>query len=165
MRSVRGIRLTPGWIHFARYRITIGGKSRRVHRSPGGSDEGRADRLGAGLQELSEEMAAMQTPLAQHIDVIDLDKLPLGRIVKSGPFMRSVLVYRDQDGVRAYKAYCSHQGMELMASGIRGSAVTCALHGWRFDMPEGACFMNERWPLTELPVGIVDGRVRVWWRE
>ena len=82
-----------------------------------------------------------------------------------GLFGLVLLLWREAASVRAFKAYCSHQGMELMASGVKGRRVTCAQHGWQFDMPDGRCGRGDKWSLTELAVSLVNGRVRVQWRD
>ena len=102
---------------------------------------------------------------AKRVDAGSLAALPMQQTVKYSSGGRPLLLWRDGDTVRAFKAYCSHQGMELMASGIRGNTVTCAQHGWSFEMPEGRCARGDRWALTELPVHIENGRVTVEWRD
>jgi len=90
--------------------------------------------------------------------------LPERQVVKRGGQGRAVLVWREGERVRAYKAYCTHQGMELMAAGIRGNEITCVQHGWRFSLPGGSCAHGERWALRELTVAVDGGRVSVEWR-
>lgn len=109
---------------------------------------------------------AAAAPSPADADVIDIgpeDALPRGRAVKYSTGGRPLLLYRDDEGVRAYKAYCPHQGMELMDSGIEGKRVTCRQHGWQFILPEGTCTMVPRCRLAALAVEVTDGRVRVRW--
>ncbi len=101
----------------------------------------------------------------ESLEAIELDQLPDGQIVKRHRTGRSLLLYRSGDVVRAFKAYCSHQGMELMDSGIDGHTITCAQHGWRFSMPNGSCARGAGWDLDELDVTIVDGMVTVKWHD
>ena len=109
--------------------------------------------------------ALVAPPAAESLDAGAIAALPMRQAVKYSSDGRPLLLWRDGDEVRVFKAYCSHQGMELMASGIRGNTVTCAQHGWRFKLPEGRCARGERWSLTELPVRIENGRVKVEWRD
>ena len=51
-----------------------------------------------------------------------------------------------------------------MPSGIRAGHVTCSLHGWGFDMPDGRCDRGEKWRLAELDVMLEGGRIIVVWR-
>ena len=99
------------------------------------------------------------------LDVCALDALPFAETVKYSTAGRPVLLYREQTGVRAFKGYCAHQGTELMPSGIRAGRVTCSLHGWRFDMPDGRCDRGEKWHLAELDVVLTGGRIIVVWRD
>jgi nitrite reductase/ring-hydroxylating ferredoxin subunit/alkylhydroperoxidase/carboxymuconolactone decarboxylase family protein YurZ len=95
-----------------------------------------------------------------------LGALPEGRAVKrNGGVGRAVLLFRTGDAVRAFKAYCTHHGAELMDSGIDGCRVTCKQHGWRFELPDGRCAQGEQWGLRELPVRIEDGEITVAWPE
>jgi nitrite reductase/ring-hydroxylating ferredoxin subunit/alkylhydroperoxidase/carboxymuconolactone decarboxylase family protein YurZ len=119
--------------------------------------------LASDIDGFSDEVA--DTDAIERLDLIELEHLAELQTVKIYQLGRSVLLYRAGDVVRAFKAYCSHQGMELMDSNIAGQAITCAQHGWRFEMPNGTCARGERWALSELPVEIIDGRVVVQWRE
>lgn len=94
-----------------------------------------------------------------------LSALPEGRAVKRGGGGHAVLLYRTGDAVRAFKAYCTHHGAELMDSGIDGCRVTCSQHGWRFELPDGRCTQGAQWGLRELPVRIEHGEVTVSWSE
>ncbi|MGE0485851.1 MAG: Rieske 2Fe-2S domain-containing protein [Gammaproteobacteria bacterium] len=94
-----------------------------------------------------------------------LAALPEGRAVRRGVPGRAVLAWREGDTVRAFKAYCTHHGMELTERCIAGRRVTCMQHGWTFELPEGSCSMGERWGLTELPVTIEAGEVHARWSE
>ncbi|MCP5201952.1 MAG: Rieske 2Fe-2S domain-containing protein [Gammaproteobacteria bacterium] len=91
--------------------------------------------------------------------------LPQGRAVRRGGPGRAVLAWRDGDEVRAFKAYCTHHGMELTEHCIEGRRVTCRQHGWTFELPDGRCSMGDAWGLTELPVTIESGQVSVRWSE
>ena len=101
----------------------------------------------------------------EFIELVDLDELPKEQPLKFGGAGRAVLLYRSGAGVRAFRAYCTHHGLELMASGIQGVTVTCALHGRRLRMPDGDCLHGERWGLRELGVRINAGRVSLQWRD
>ena len=99
------------------------------------------------------------------LDVCALEDLPERQTVKRNCGRRPLLLWREDDTVRVYKAYCSHQGMELMSGGIKGAQVTCAQHGWQFTLPDGRCNRGEKWGLRELPVAVVDGRVLAQWQD
>ena len=99
------------------------------------------------------------------LDLGPLETLPERQTVKRSCGRRALLVWREGDAVRVYKAYCSHQGMELMSSAIKGAQVICAQHGWQFSLPDGRCSRGEKWGLSELPVSVVDGRVLAQWQD
>lgn len=105
------------------------------------------------------------TAAIEIIEVGTLASLPEGRAVKRGKPGRAVLLYREGETVRAFKAYCTHHGMELMENGIDGCRVTCLQHGWRFELPDGRSAQGDRWGLRELTVRIEDGRFEVLWEE
>ncbi len=100
---------------------------------------------------------------ADQMDVCEFAALVDGQTVKYITDDYPILVVRDGARVRAFRAFCTHQGMEIMASGIRGSRVTCSRHGWQFEMPDGRCLFGEKWSLKELPARVLGGRVIVEW--
>lgn len=107
-----------------------------------------------------------QTAVALEVlNVGPLASLPERQTVKRSCGRRPLLVWRDGDIVRVYKAYCSHQGMELMSGAIKGAQVVCPQHGWQFSLPDGRCSRGEKWGLHELPVNIVDGAVLAQWQD
>lgn len=122
-----------------------------------------------GFAALADEDTALAeaspTPRGEVLDVCALDQLPERHTVKRNSGRYPLLLWREGATVRAFKAYCSHQGMELMASGIKGAQVTCAQHGWQFTLPDGRCSRGEKWGLGELPVTMRDGRVTVEWQD
>lgn len=122
-----------------------------------------------GFTALADEGAevAANKPAARGevLDVCALDQLPESQTVKRNSGRYPLLLWREGTTVRAFKAYCSHQGMELMASAIKGAQVTCAQHGWQFSLPDGSCSRGAKWGLGELPVTLRDGRVTVEWRD
>ena len=43
----------------------------------------------------------------------------------------------------AFANACPHEGNPLHEGEIRGDTLTCAYHGWRFDLGTGACLFGE----------------------
>ena len=91
--------------------------------------------------------------------------LPQGRVVKRGVPGRPVLLYRDGVTVRAFRAICPHQGSELDAPRSDTPRVTCAWHGWTFELPSGRCTRGGTQGLQELDVHLEDGQVHVTWQD
>ncbi len=120
-----------------------------------------------GFAELDGDTAPEPAPAARGevLDVCALEQLPERQTVKRNSGRYPLLLWREDGMVRAYKAYCSHQGMELMNSGIKGAQVTCAQHGWQFSLPDGRCSRGDKWGLSELPVSLRGGRVIVQWQD
>jgi nitrite reductase/ring-hydroxylating ferredoxin subunit len=70
-------------------------------------------------------------------DVGPLEGFPLGRgrtVVLEG---RAVAVFRTKEGVSAVDGLCPHQNAELSRGTLRGTVLTCAQHGWSFDIRTG----------------------------
>lgn len=125
--------------------------------------------ISAGIPGFDEAAEALTEPPAaatrEWIDAANFDALPQARAIKYSAPGRALLLYREGARVRAFKAYCSHQGMELMEHGIEADRVVCMMHGWTFDMPDGRCSRGESWNLPELETEVRDGRVMVCWRD
>lgn len=47
-------------------------------------------------------------------------------------------VFRDDDGVHAFKDVCIHRGTALSLGTVHDGRLTCAYHGWQYD-PTGKC--------------------------
>ena len=59
-----------------------------------------------------------------------------GRTVRVGG--HRVAVFRTADGFHALAAACPHSGGPLADGLVADSCVTCPLHGWSFDLRDGA---------------------------
>jgi phenylpropionate dioxygenase-like ring-hydroxylating dioxygenase large terminal subunit len=69
--------------------------------------------------------------------VCDLSELAqVGDWLVHGPPGHSVIVVRVSDNVRAFYNICRHAGTPIVAGrgNCRRQGLTCALHGWRWDM-------------------------------
>jgi phenylpropionate dioxygenase-like ring-hydroxylating dioxygenase large terminal subunit len=49
-----------------------------------------------------------------------------------------IVLFRDRDGVAAFKDLCIHRGTALSLGHITDGRLTCAYHGWQYDRT-GAC--------------------------
>jgi 3-phenylpropionate/trans-cinnamate dioxygenase ferredoxin subunit len=68
------------------------------------------------------------------------DVLHEGRIVvRVGASGESVLVVRTRRGVFAMQNECPHMGLPLDDAAVHGSRLTCAHHGYRYDLTSGRC--------------------------
>ncbi|MEK7878673.1 MAG: Rieske (2Fe-2S) protein [candidate division NC10 bacterium] len=74
---------------------------------------------------------------------------------------RSILVGRLQHQLFAYVDRCPHAGAPLRIGKRRGEELTCAWHGWTFNLLTGNAVPDPAFQLTRLPVKIEGERVLV----
>ena len=74
---------------------------------------------------------------------------------------RSVLVGRLQGRLFAYVDRCPHAGAPLRIGKLRGEELTCAWHGWTFNLLTGSAVPDPAFQLTKVPVKIEDAQVLV----
>ncbi len=112
---------------------------------------------------LPEAEKAPPEPARWH-PLIDLEQLEpgKGRVVEAEG--RTLLLYRDQEEVRAWDNHCPHQGTPMGAEHLKGGWICCPLHYWTFDLATGRCVEPEGGsPLQSLPVRVKEGRVEARW--
>jgi nitrite reductase/ring-hydroxylating ferredoxin subunit len=63
---------------------------------------------------------------------------------------RHVFAAYDAGAWRVFEAKCSHHGVSLAYSEVRGTTVECSLHGWRFNVKNGNCIRFGMKNLDEL---------------
>jgi nitrite reductase/ring-hydroxylating ferredoxin subunit len=73
---------------------------------------------------------------------------------------REIVVFRSEGRVYALANACPHEGNPLVDGEVLGGTLTCAYHGWRFDLETGACLAGEE-PASSYPVEERDGGVWV----
>ena len=57
---------------------------------------------------------------------------------------RTIALFRTNGDVHAFDNACPHEGNPLVDGDVLGPMLTCAYHGWRFDLETGACLIGER---------------------
>jgi nitrite reductase/ring-hydroxylating ferredoxin subunit len=62
-----------------------------------------------------------------------------------------VVVFRAEGRLYALANACPHEGNPLVEGEVLGPTLTCAYHGWRFDLETGACLLGEE-PVRRYPV-------------
>lgn len=72
-----------------------------------------------------------------------------------------VVVVRREDRLFAYRNACPHRGMPLHDGELEGDVLTCAWHGYRFDVTSGECENVPQVQLEPFPLRVRDGRVWV----
>ena len=56
---------------------------------------------------------------------------------------RQILLLRVAGEIHAFDNACPHEGNPLVDGEILGPTLTCAYHGWRFDLRTGACLYGD----------------------
>jgi nitrite reductase (NADH) small subunit len=68
---------------------------------------------------------------------------------------KTIAIFKTGEGeFYAIEADCKHQNANLLVSGLKGDVVTCARHGWQYNMVTGEC-LTEAWAaLRKYPLKI-----------
>lgn len=69
--------------------------------------------------------------------VLPLDTLSARGMVAVNVGPTRVLLIRVDDGVRAYRNACPHRAWPLERGRLADGVLTCANHGWEFDVATG----------------------------
>jgi len=75
----------------------------------------------------------------------------------SGP----VTVFRHLGQLHAIASRCPHMGYPMSKGTLRDGVVTCAWHGWEFDLHTGGCYRGACDDLPVYPLDIINGTVHV----
>jgi nitrite reductase/ring-hydroxylating ferredoxin subunit len=79
-------------------------------------------------------------------------------VVQAGQAEIAVFVVGGE--AHAFANACPHEGNPLHEGEILGDTLTCAYHGWKFDLGTGACLFGDQ-PARVYPAEIQDGEVVV----
>lgn len=71
---------------------------------------------------------------------------------------RAIAVFLVDGTVYALDNRCPHEGNPLVEGELLGPTLTCAYHGWRFDLETGACLHGDE-PLRRYPGEVRDGEI------
>jgi len=72
-----------------------------------------------------------------------------------------LVLVRTEDGeVHALDNRCPHEGYPLSSGDLKGCALTCCWHNWKFDVRDGSCTLGEE-GVRSFPTRVRDGRVEV----
>ena len=69
-----------------------------------------------------------------------------------GPVAEGAGVFGDGGELVVFPALCPHQLGPLAASALEDGLVTCAWHGYRFDVRSGDCVSGQSCRLNNVPV-------------
>jgi nitrite reductase/ring-hydroxylating ferredoxin subunit len=90
-----------------------------------------------------------------HIPVGELDAE--GRVVVEADG-HEIAVFRVEEQVHAFENACPHEGNPLIEGEVLGPTLTCAYHGWRFDLDTGACLHGDE-AARRFPAELRDGEI------
>lgn len=72
-----------------------------------------------------------------------------------------ILIARTDDGLHAYVDRCPHLGLPLGTGKLLGHVLTCAAHGYSFDIRTGEGVNPRRACLKRVAVRLADGSIYV----
>ncbi len=96
---------------------------------------------------------------------MDWLSIPLAQLETEGRTLvehdgRAIAVFRVGDDVYAIANTCPHEGNPLVEGEVLGGNLTCAYHGWTFDLATGSCLVGEE-AVRRYPVEVHDGVIRI----
>ncbi|MGZ8938971.1 MAG: Rieske (2Fe-2S) protein [Limisphaerales bacterium] len=74
---------------------------------------------------------------------------------------KRVCLFKHNGEVFATAALCPHKGVPLAVGWVEKGAVSCAMHGWEFDLRTGNCKNIPGQEVRTYMVRVVDGDVQV----
>jgi 3-phenylpropionate/trans-cinnamate dioxygenase ferredoxin subunit len=92
---------------------------------------------------------------------IDLADLPQARAVGIEIDGRPVVIVRLGEAVHALRNRCAHAGTRFDRAPAVGHAISCPMHGARFDVRTGRCVNSPYDDIPVYPVRVRDGVVEV----
>jgi nitrite reductase (NADH) small subunit/3-phenylpropionate/trans-cinnamate dioxygenase ferredoxin subunit len=75
-------------------------------------------------------------------------RIPLSSLDRDGRAVvevdgAEIAVFVVEGEAHAFANACPHEGNPLHEGDILGDTLTCAYHGWKFDLGTGACLVGE----------------------
>lgn len=97
--------------------------------------------------------------MPEFVPILALQELPQEGFTALHVQGRSILVGRLQGQLFAYLDRCPHAGAPLRIGKCRGEELTCAWHGWTFNLLTGQSVPDPAFQLTKIPVRVEGGQV------
>ena len=72
---------------------------------------------------------------------------------------REVVVCNVGGRLHAIEDTCAHQGMPLSSGHLEGKTLTCAYHGWAYDVASGRCLTDRTFHAARFAVEVRAGEV------
>jgi nitrite reductase/ring-hydroxylating ferredoxin subunit len=91
--------------------------------------------------------------------------IPLAQLETDGRTLvqhdgHAIALFRVNDEIHAIENTCPHEGNPLVEGEVLGGNLTCAYHGWTFDLATGSCLVGEE-PVRRYPVEVRNGLIRI----
>lgn len=90
-----------------------------------------------------------------------IDDIPPGRSRSVRIGLRHIAVFHLEGRLHAIEDSCGHMKAPLSGGRVRGTEVTCARHGWVYDIPTGRRCGKEEGRIRTFPVKVEDGMIYV----
>jgi len=94
-------------------------------------------------------------------DVLASDELAEGEVVEVFIDGEPVALCRADGVVYAVQGICPHAEGPLGDGQLDGTTLTCPVHGWTFDVRDGACGVDPSKPVRPFAVVERSGRIAV----
>ena len=94
-------------------------------------------------------------------DVLGSDEIADGEVVEVFVDGDPVAVCRVGGQLHALSGICPHAQGPLGDGLLDGTTLTCPVHGWSFDVRDGACQVDPSQPAPTYPIVERDGRIAV----
>lgn len=99
--------------------------------------------------------------MADFLETIALDRLPVGRSMVVRIASKDVALFNVEGNIYALSDACAHAGASLGSSKLRGPIVTCRGHGFRYDVTTGHCTSILGLRVASYQVKVVDRKIMV----
>jgi nitrite reductase/ring-hydroxylating ferredoxin subunit len=84
-----------------------------------------------------------------------------GKVLKIEIAGQGILLYNDENQVKAHSSACLHRGGDLSGGEIETNIITCPLHFWKFDLRNGICVQVPTAALKAYPAKIENDAIWV----
>jgi len=98
--------------------------------------------------------------MSSRIKMGNLSDLPPGRAIEKQIMARKVAVFNHEGRLIGMESECKHMRASLTRGGaIAGRELTCAWHGWKYDIETGECTNNPGFRLKTYDVELEDDTI------
>jgi nitrite reductase/ring-hydroxylating ferredoxin subunit len=99
--------------------------------------------------------------MADFVEAARLDEIPPGTCATIEVAGTKVALFNVEGTIWAINDSCPHEGSSLGAGKLDGNVVTCASHGWQYDVRTGQLIAAPGLKVTTYPVKVIDGAILV----